>query len=129
MRKDMGTVRPVQARENGRKNDDYDATSYCSVKRLLFYICDETVRAFLPSMLERGHGHVVSINSMLGLMGLAGAGDYNASKFGALGLHEALMMEVARDGRGGVRVTSVHPNQVDTDMFAGVQSRFQQAYI
>ena len=61
---------------------------------------------------------------MLGLMGLGGATEYCASKFGALGLHEALSVEVARAGKNGVLLTTIHPYQIDTDMFAGVTTRF-----
>jgi len=74
-------------------------------------------------MLATNHGHIVSINSMLGLMGCGGATDYCASKFGALGLHEALSIEVAREGKNGVFLTTIHPYQVDTDMFAGATTR------
>jgi len=88
---------------------------------LLFHF--QTIKAFLPSMLANNHGHIVSINSLLGLMGLAGATEYCASKFGALGLHEALSQEVARERKSGVFLTSVHPYQVDTSMFAGVKTR------
>jgi len=75
-------------------------------------------------MLANNHGHIVSINSMLGLMGMGGATDYCASKFGALGLYEALSIEVARECKDGVFLTTVHPYQVDTTMFAGVSSRY-----
>jgi len=74
-------------------------------------------------MLANNHGHIVSINSVLGLMGAGGATEYCASKFGALGLHEALCFEVARAGKNGVFLTTVHPYQIDTDMFAGVTTR------
>jgi len=74
-------------------------------------------------MLANNHGHIVSINSMLGLMGAGSVAEYCASKFGALGLHEALCVEVARAGKSGVFLTTVHPYQIDTDMFAGVTTR------
>jgi len=74
-------------------------------------------------MLAKNHGHIVSINSLLGLMGAAGATEYCASKFGALGMHEALSIDVARSGKNGIFLTTVHPYQIDTDMFAGVTTR------
>jgi len=36
-------------------------------------------------MLEKNHGHVVSIASSAGLVGVNGLADYCASKFGAVG--------------------------------------------
>jgi len=74
-------------------------------------------------MLAKNHGHIVSVNSVLGLMGINGATDYCASKFGALGLHEALSFEVARAGKDGVFLTTVHPFHVNTDLFAGLTTR------
>lgn len=87
-----------------------------------------TVKEFLPAMLTRNHGHIVSVNSMLGLMGLGGAADYSASKFGAHGFIEALRMELARDGKDGIHVTSIHPYLVNTDMFEGIKPRFQSLF-
>jgi len=88
---------------------------------LLFEL--QTVKAFLPSMLANNHGHIVSINSVLGLTGVAGATEYCASMFGALGLYEALSAEIAREHKNGVFLTTVHPYQVDTSMFAGAKTR------
>jgi len=86
------------------------------------------VKEFLPYMSECNHGHIVSINSMLGLMGLGGASDYCASKFGVHGFHESLRMELARDDLDGVKVTTIHPYLIDTDMFGGVQSRYRSLF-
>lgn len=89
----------------------------------LFLILVKTVKEFLPGMLAHNHGHIVSINSMLGLMGLGGAADYSASKFGALGFMESLKLELIREGKDGIHTTTVHPYHIDTDMFAGVKAR------
>ena len=43
-----------------------------------------TTKAFLPGMLEREHGRVVTIASMAGMLGVAGLCDYSCSKFGAV---------------------------------------------
>ena len=83
----------------------------------------QTIKSFLPGMLEQNHGHIVSINSMLGLMGLSGAADYSASKFGALGFHESLSLELARNNKNGIFTTTIHPYQINNDMFAGVRPR------
>jgi short-subunit dehydrogenase len=87
-----------------------------------------TIKAFLPAMLANNHGHIVSINSMLGLIGLGSAADYSASKFGALGLHEALALELAREGKTGIQLTTIHPYLVNTDLFAGAKTRFQNLF-
>lgn len=72
------------------------------------------IRAFLPAMLERGSGHVVSIGSIADHVAYPGNGGYAASKFGLRGLHEVLRAELAGTG---VRSTLVSPGPVDTAMW------------
>lgn len=80
-------------------------------------------RAFLPSMIRRGEGHLVTMASAGGLIGAPGLSDYCASKFAAIGFHESLRAELRRTAPG-VRTTLVCPFFVDTGMFAGVRTRF-----
>ena len=68
-------------------------------------------------------GHIVCINSMLGLMGLNGAADYSSSKFALTGFMESLNMEIKAEGKKHVYTTSVHPYLIDTDMFMGCKTR------
>lgn len=80
-------------------------------------------RAFLPPMIRRGAGHLVTMASAGGLIGVPGLSDYCASKFAAVGFHESLRAELRRTAPG-VRATLVCPFFVDTGMFAGVRTRF-----
>ncbi|XP_078449972.1 retinol dehydrogenase 10-A-like [Lampetra planeri] len=82
-----------------------------------------TVKAFLPDMVEKNHGHIVTIASALGLFSTAGVEDYCASKFGAVGFHESLAHEIKAMGKGGVKTTLVCPYLVDTGMFQGCHIR------
>lgn len=82
-----------------------------------------TTRAFLPAMLERDSGTVVTIASAAGLVGVAGLTDYCASKWAAVGFDEALRAELNRQG-SRVRTLVVCPFYIDTGMFAGVRTRF-----
>ncbi|WP_323097768.1 SDR family oxidoreductase [Intrasporangium sp. YIM S08009] len=69
-------------------------------------------QALLPA-LRAAQGRVVAVNSGSGFSSYAGGGAYAASKFALRALTDALREEE----RGkGVRVTSVHPGRVDTDM-------------
>ena len=89
-----------------------------------FVFCSfQTVKAFLPSMMENNYGHIVTISSMLGFMGLSGAADYSASKFAATAMAESLRYEILAERKDNVHVTAIHPYLVDTDMFAGVGTR------
>ncbi len=79
-------------------------------------------KAFLPSMIEKNHGHVVTIASMAGKFGMAGLCDYCASKFAAVGFDESLRNELVHMGKDNVHTTVVCPYFINTGMFDGVQT-------
>ena len=83
-----------------------------------------TTKAFLPSMVRRNRGHVVTIASAAGLVGVSKLADYAASKHAAVGFDESLRVEMSHQAPG-VRTTVVCPYYVDTGMFDGVRSRFE----
>jgi len=85
----------------------------------LFWTC----KAFLPAMIARNAGHVVTIASASGLIGVAKLADYAASKWAAVGFDESLRVELRRTAPG-VRTTVVCPFYIDTGMFSGVKTRF-----
>lgn len=68
--------------------------------------------AVLPGMRERGSGHIVNVASVGGFIGNPGSAFYAATKFGVVGLSEALSKEV---GPLGVKVTVVEPGPFRTD--------------
>ncbi|XP_067938153.1 epidermal retinol dehydrogenase 2-like isoform X2 [Watersipora subatra] len=74
-----------------------------------------TTKAFLPAMIERDHGHIVSIASTAGLVGVNGLADYCASKFAAVGFSEALTLELHVEQKS-IKTTVVCPSFVDTPM-------------
>lgn len=55
-------------------------------------------RAVLPSMLERGYGHIVNVSSMSGLMAGPYQAAYSATKFGLVGFSQALRAELQGTG-------------------------------
>ncbi|WP_306510491.1 SDR family NAD(P)-dependent oxidoreductase [Corynebacterium xerosis] len=71
----------------------------------------DLTRRMLPALREAG-GTVVAINSGSGYHSGPGLGLYSASKFALRAVSDALREEE----RGVVRVSSVHPGRVDTDM-------------
>uniref|UniRef100_A0A0N5B9M4 Estradiol 17-beta-dehydrogenase 11 n=1 Tax=Strongyloides papillosus TaxID=174720 RepID=A0A0N5B9M4_STREA len=81
-----------------------------------------TTKAFLPSMLKRNHGHIVSISSLAGRFPIAGLADYCASKFGVIGFSEALSEELLVLKKNNIHVTTVCPFYMNTKMFEGVVS-------
>jgi all-trans-retinol dehydrogenase (NAD+) len=82
-------------------------------------------KAFLSGMVARGRGHVVTIASAAGLVGVARQTDYSASKHAAVGFDESLRVELARLAPA-IRTTVVCPFYIDTGMFEGVRTRFKR---
>lgn len=82
-----------------------------------------TAKAFLPDMIERNAGHVVTVASASGLIGVARLADYAATKWAAVGFDESLRMEL-RKRSPGVKTTVVCPYFINTGMFEGVKTRF-----
>ena len=72
------------------------------------------VRGFLPAMLERGHGDIVSIGSIADHRAFPENAAYGASKHGLRALHDVLRAELHGTG---VRVTLVSPGPVDTSLW------------
>ncbi len=83
-----------------------------------------TVRSFLPDMIKAGSGHIVTISSAAGLIGVSSLADYCASKFAAFGFDESIRMELRKQKIKGVKTTCVCPFYINTGMFDGVKSRF-----
>lgn len=52
------------------------------------------VREFLPSMIRKNHGHVITIASMASFVALGEMVDYCCSKASALAFHEGLTQEL-----------------------------------
>ena len=73
-----------------------------------------TVRAALPSMVERGQGgSVVLTSSTAGLLGYLNTAHYTAAKHGVVGLMKVLAQEL---GPHRIRVNSVCPTTVNTPL-------------
>jgi len=84
--------------------DEWDAVFAVNV-RGVYLMC----RAFVPPMVERGHGDVVNLASVSGKRPLAGRTPYCASKLAVIGLSLTLGAEV---GPAGVRVNTLSPGPV-----------------
>jgi NAD(P)-dependent dehydrogenase (short-subunit alcohol dehydrogenase family) len=81
-----------------------------------------TTRAFLPHFRERRSGHILNLSSIGGLIGGAGWGYYNVTKFAVEGFSEALAAEMKPLG---VHVTVIEPGPFRTD-FLGRSGKLAQ---
>ncbi len=75
-------------------------------------------KAFLPGMVERGEGHVVTIASITSIVPTPGMATYTVSKHAAYGFGETLRTEL-RSQAPGVKSTVVMPFFIATGMFEG----------
>jgi NADP-dependent 3-hydroxy acid dehydrogenase YdfG len=75
------------------------------------------LRLFLPTMIERRRGAVVPILSVAARQAFPGWSAYAASKWGLLGLVEALRLELVGSG---VRVIALTPGATDSPLWNGL---------
>ena len=71
------------------------------------------MRAVIPGMRRAGGGSIVNISSAAGLIAVPDQMGYIATKWAIRGMTKAAALELAVDG---IRVNSVHPGVIDTDM-------------
>ena len=83
-----------------------------NVNLLGTFLCS---RAALPAMRAQGHGVIINMSSVLGLVGDAVLPVYSATKAGILGLTRSTGVAYARDG---IRCVALCPGDVDTDLNA-----------
>jgi SDR family mycofactocin-dependent oxidoreductase len=80
----------------------------------------KTVRASVPHLRAHGQGGAIVItSSTAGIKGMANLAHYVSAKHGVVGLMKTLANELAPDM---IRVNSVHPTAVDTDMIHNDQT-------
>jgi len=88
-----------------------DGTFYCS-------------REALKIMHKQRSGKIISIASICGMTGCAGAPHYSAAKAGILGFTRALAREAVVSG---VQVNAIAPGYIDTPMTEGLDDNVRRA--
>ncbi|MEX0644576.1 MAG: SDR family NAD(P)-dependent oxidoreductase, partial [Parvularculaceae bacterium] len=91
---------------------DTPLSSFERVMNVNYWGVVRMTKAFLPQLLET-KGGVVNISSVFGLIAVPGQAHYCSSKFAVRGFNEAIATELETEG---VRVTSVHPGGVATNI-------------
>jgi NADP-dependent 3-hydroxy acid dehydrogenase YdfG len=105
--------------EDGGTIAETDAATWEHVFAVNVFAVAALTRRALPA-LRAARGLVVAINSGSGLVSGPGGGVYAGSKFALRALTDALREE---ERPNGVRVSSIHPGRVDTDMQRALVAR------
>ena len=92
---------------------DTDLSVYRAMMDVNFFGPLMLTKAVLPSMLERGEGHIVCTTSVAGKYGSPMRSGYNAAKHAAHGFFDSLREEVAQTG---IDVTLIVPGAVRTNV-------------
>lgn len=85
------------------------------------YLLQQICKSFLPSMMAKNKGHIVTISSIAGRAGSPKLTDYCASKFAAIGFIEALELELRAKMLDGIKFTIVCPSHFDSGLFEGLR--------
>ncbi len=80
----------------------------------------ESIRLFLPGMIERGSGGIINVSSIAGMLPIPYFAEYAATKAFLITFSEALAEEVRTTG---VRIQACCPGQTDTDFHASAGYR------
>jgi 3-oxoacyl-[acyl-carrier protein] reductase len=100
------------------KDDDWDAIMETNLKSVF-----RMSKACLRSMTKARKGRIISIASVVALMGNAGQTNYSAAKAGMIGFTKSLAREV---GARGITVNAVAPGFIDTDMTKALADEHKQ---
>ena len=90
------------------KTEDFDAVINTNLKGT--YLCMKQASRL---MMKQKSGHIISLSSIVGVIGNAGQVNYAASKAGVIGMTMSLAREL---GPRGVTVNAVAPGFIETDM-------------
>jgi 3alpha(or 20beta)-hydroxysteroid dehydrogenase len=108
---------------------DLSVEDYVAVFEVNQLGCFLGMKAAIPAMRAAGGGSIINTSSVGGIRGMPFTAAYAATKFAIRGMTKCAALEVGHDG---IRVNSVHPGSIDTDMtrapeFAGVDKEAYHA--
>ena len=78
------------------------------------------IKAFLPGMLARDAGRIITLSSASGKLPAARNSDYAASKHGVIGLTKTLALELGMLRKNGITANAICPGPIDTPMMDAI---------
>ena len=90
------------------KEEDFDSVINTNLKGVF-----NCMKAIVPVMIRQKTGKIISISSVVDIVGNAGQVNYSASKAGVIGMTKSLAKEV---GSRGITVNAVAPGFIETAM-------------
>lgn len=103
------------------KDEEWDAIMDTNLKSVF-----RMSRAVLRNMMKARQGRIISIASVVGVMGNAGQTNYAAAKAGIIGFSKSLAREV---GSRNITVNCVAPGFIDTDMTRALPEAQREALL
>lgn len=104
--------------------DDWDTMIDTNVKGLLY-----VSKAVIPSMIERGKGHIINIGSVAGKEVYEKGNTYCATKYAVNAISQAMRVDLLRHQ---IKVTAIHPGAADTEFstvrFKGDEAQARKTY-
>nr|XP_056711784.1 estradiol 17-beta-dehydrogenase 11-like [Euleptes europaea] len=82
-----------------------------------------TTKAFLPAMMKKNHGHIVTVASAGGHVVVPFLVSYCSSKFAAVGFHKSLTQELSALGKDGIKTSCLCPVFINTGFIKRPSSR------
>jgi len=103
------------------KEEDWDAVLAVNLKGTF-----NCIKAVARPMMKARTGRIVSIASVVGVMGNAGQANYSASKAGVIGLTKTAAKELAPRG---ITVNAVAPGYIETEMTGKLSEEARNAFL